>query len=348
MKDKILINGGLGYIGSHTVVEMMAADYEVVIIDNLSNSSLEVLDLIGSIVGRKPGFAQLDLCDKQALNSFFQSGNGRDVKAIIHFAAHKNVGESVTNPLKYYNNNLGSLINTLTAMQDFNIPALVYSSSCSVYGNPKVIPVTEKTPLQRAESPYGNTKRIGEEIIEDTVQEARIQAISLRYFNPIGAHPSNAIGEFPSQFMDNLMPALMSTVRGHKEQFSVYGNSYNTPDGTCIRDYIDIVDLAKAHVKAVDRLCSGENEANYEVFNLGTGKGVSVMEMIQMVEKVTGEKLKYEIESPRKGDVEAVYANPELANDKLSWKAERSLEDMITTSWAWSNVLQEMNINNGG
>ena len=322
MKDKILINGGLGYIGSHTVVEMMEADYEVVIIDSLSNSSIEVVDLIGSIVGHKPSFTQLDLCDEQALNSFFQSGSGRDVKAIIHFAAHKNVGESVTNPLKYYNNNLGSLINTLTAMQDFNIPALVYSSSCSVYGNPKVIPVTEETPLQRAESPYGNTKKMGEEIIEDTVRTSQVKAISLRYFNPIGAHPSNAIGEFPSEFADNVMPALMATV-------------------TCIRDYIDVVDLAKAHVRAVDRICSGNNESSYEVFNLGTGKGASVMEMIQMVEKVTGKKLKYEIEPARKGDVEAVYANPALANDKLNWKAERTLEDMIKTSWEWSNTLQK-------
>ncbi len=347
MKDKILINGGLGYIGSHTVVEMMEADYEVVIIDSLSNSRIEVVDLIGSIVGHKPSFTQLDLCDEQALNSFFQSGSGRDVKAIIHFAAHKNVGESVTNPLKYYNNNLGSLINTLTAMQDFNIPALVYSSSCSVYGNPKVIPVTEETPLQRAESPYGNTKKMGEEIIEDTVRTSQVKAISLRYFNPIGAHPSNAIGEFPSEFADNVMPALMATVRGHKEQFSVYGNGYNTADGTCIRDYIDVVDLAKAHVRAVDRICSGNNESSYEVFNLGTGKGASVMEMIQMVEKVTGKKLKYEIEPARNGDVEAVYANPALANDKLNWKAERTLEDMIKTSWEWSNTLQN-NMGNEG
>ena len=341
MKAKILINGGLGYIGSHTVVEMMAADYEVVIIDNLSNSRMEVLDRIESIAGRKPGFAQLDLCNQEGLNSFFQSEDGQEITAIIHFAAHKNVGESVESPLKYYNNNLGSLINTLTAMQDFDVPALVYSSSCSVYGNAETIPVTEKTPLQRAESPYGNTKKMGEEIIEDTVLASEVKAISLRYFNPIGAHPSNIIGEFPSEFADNVMPALMATVRGHKEKFSVYGNGYNTADGTCIRDYIDVVDLAKAHVRAVDRICSGNHQSSYEVFNLGTGTGASVMEMIQMVEKVTGKKLKYEIEPARKGDVEAVYANPALANDKLNWKAERTLEDTIKTSWDWSNTLQK-------
>ena len=345
MKSTVLITGGLGYIGSHTVVEMMQAGYNVVIIDSLANSRLEVLNRIETIVGEKPHFVHMDLCDKSGLTDFFNSDIGKNVRAVIHFAAYKNVGESVANPLKYYHNNLNSLINTVGCMVEHDVQYMVYSSSCSVYGNPETVQVTEETPLQPAASPYGNTKEIGEEIIEDTVRGGKIQAVSLRYFNPIGAHPSNAIGEFPTEFMDNLIPALTGTARGTKSCFFVYGDDYNTPDGTCIRDYIDITDLAKAHVKALDLLFSGEHKQTHQVFNLGTGKGVSVMEMIEMIQRVSGLKLAYEVKPRREGDVEAVYANSDLANKKLGWRAARSLEDMISTSWAWSGEIEEIQKN---
>ena len=339
MKSNVLVTGGLGYIGSHTVVAIMEAGYEVVILDSLANSSVDVLDRIERIVGQRPLFTQLDICDLKGLQTFFESEAGAGIATVIHFAAYKNVGESVDDPAKYYNNNLDSLDNILAEMVEQKIPSLVYSSSCSVYGNPEIVPVTEETPLQRAESPYGDTKKIGEDMIKDSADGDLVMAIALRYFNPIGAHPSNEIGEFPTQFMDNLIPALMSTALGGKEQFSVYGNTYNTPDGTCVRDYIDIVDLARAHVSAVERLGENDTNSRFEVFNLGTGKGVSVLEMIKMVEKVTGQEINYKIEEARQGDVEAVYADPALANDKLGWTAKRSLEDMMGTSWAWSNVI---------
>jgi len=324
----------------------MEAGHSVVIIDNLANSRLEVLDRIERIVGARPDFKQLDLCDEPALDNFFRSDIGQGIDAVIHFAAYKNIGESVSNPLKYYANNLGSLINTIGRMSTSGIPALVYSSSCSVYGNPESIPVTESSPLQAAESPYASTKRIGEEIVADSVKSGGIKAISLRYFNPIGAHPSNEIGELPTEYMDNIMPALMSTARGTAQQFSVYGNDYETPDGSCVRDYIDVNDLANAHVKAVDRLTDEKVESVYEVYNLGTGVGVSVMEMISMTEKVTGLTLPFEVKPRREGDVEAVFADPKLANEKLEWKTERSLEDMIKTAWAWSGALLENAGNN--
>ena len=341
--DRVLITGGLGYIGSHTVVEMIEAGYEVVIIDSLANSELGVLDNIADIVGEKVDFMQLNLCDEPALNDFFNFAMAGNISAVIHFAAYKNVGESVANPLKYYDNNLNSLINTLAAMNRHAIPNLVYSSSCSVYGNPETIPVTEASPLQSAESPYANTKKIGEEIIQNSIKGQDMCAISLRYFNPIGAHPSNAIGEGSTEFADNLMPALTATVRGGQSQFSTYGDDYDTPDGTCVRDYIDVTDIAKAHVKAISRLLGKENEQGYEVFNLGTGKGASVMEMIKMVEKVSGVDLPYIVKPRREGDVEAVYADPGLANKKLGWKSERSLEETVATAWAWSGVLERKN-----
>ncbi|MBL4753502.1 MAG: UDP-glucose 4-epimerase GalE [Flavobacteriales bacterium] len=341
MQSSVLITGGLGYIGSHTVVAMMEAGYEVVVIDSLANSRLEVLERIGRIVGRQPKFKELDLCDQEGVEAFFESADGANISAVIHFAAYKNVGESVANPLKYYNNNIGSLVNTLSSMNAQAIPYFVFSSSCSVYGNAAVIPVTETTPLQPAESPYGNTKKIGEEIIADAVKGTTVQAISLRYFNPIGAHSSNEIGEFPSTHMDNLIPALMSTARGDRSHFSVYGNDYNTADGSCVRDYIDIMDLAAAHVKAVERLLKKKNQDSYEVFNLGTGKGVSVLEMIAAAEQVTGTSITYEVQPRREGDVEAIYADPQLANEQLEWAADRSLENMMATAWAWSGALME-------
>lgn len=312
-------------------------------VDSLVNSKLEVLNKIESITGVKPHFVQLDLCDKVALEDFLKTPQGLDVGSVIHFAAYKNVGESVSDPLKYYHNNIESLVNTLSLMAEFSIPHLVYSSSCSVYGNPDTSPVTEESTLKPAASPYGNTKKIGEDIIKDLVGTGTIEAIALRYFNPIGAHPSIEIGEYPTEFTDNLMPALTATVRGEREYFSVYGNDYPTGDGTCVRDYIDITDLAKAHVKAVARLINGSNEEEYEVFNLGTGQGVSVMEMIKMVEKVSGQPLRYEIKPRRAGDVEAIYANPDLANKRLNWHAQRSLEEMITTSWEWSGKMKRSN-----
>jgi len=341
MKSKILITGGLGYIGSHTVVVMMEAGYEVIVIDSLANSSIEVLERIERIVGKRPHFEEFDICDENALKSFFESEAGQNISTVIHFAAYKNVGESVANPHKYYDNNIDCLVNLIQDMKEYKIPNLVYSSSCSVYGNPDVIQVTEKTTLKLVESPYADTKRIGEEIIFDAAEDGGIQAIVLRYFNPIGAHPSNEIGEFPTEHMDNIMPALMSAALGNNAHFSVYGDDYNTTDGSCVRDYIDIIDVAVAHVKAAERLLGEGNHESYEVYNLGTGKGVSVMEMISTVEKVTGATVLFEVEPRREGDVESVYANVQLANDKLGWKAERSLEDMIGTAWAWQGALVE-------
>jgi len=336
-----LVTGGLGYIGSHTVVELQQNGYEVVIIDNLSNSRIEVLDAITRITGTKPAFELIDLCDESLLSGFFESEGSIGIGTVIHFAAFKNVGESVQDPQKYYRNNLVSLLNLLNCMRTNEVEELVFSSSCSVYGNPDKVPVTEKTPLQDAVSPYGNTKKISEDIIRDFATSKEIKAIALRYFNPIGAHPSAEIGELPSDSADNIMPALTKNAIGQLKELNIYGGDYNTSDGTCVRDYIEITDLARAHLKALEKLESGNNMGTYEVYNLGTGRGVSVLEIVNTFEKVSGAKLNYKIVDRREGDVEMVYADPSLANKELGWSAENNLDTMIETALAWQKRINE-------
>ncbi len=337
--DRILVTGGTGYIGSHTVVELINNGFKVVIVDNLSNSNIEVLDGITQITGTKPDFEKFDLCDRQKVIQLFEKYN--DIKAIIHFAALKAVGESVEMPLSYYHNNLESLINLLIAMEKFGHPGLVFSSSCTVYGQPDELPVTEKAPIKKAMSPYGNTKQICEEIIGDAIQaNNKLKAISLRYFNPIGAHKSALIGELPIGVPLNLVPFVTQAVAGIREKLRVFGNDYNTPDGTAVRDYINIVDLAKAHVVAVKRMLNGLNKNNLEVFNLGTGRGVSVLEIIDTFEKATGKKVNYEIVDRRQGDVEMVYADTSFANKELGWKAEISLEETLASAWEWEKYIR--------
>jgi UDP-glucose 4-epimerase len=337
--SKILVTGGTGYIGSHTCVELIEQGYEVVIIDNLSNSTIDVLDGIERITGKKPHFAQFDLCDKSKLISFFEVN--KDIKAIIHFAALKAVGESVELPLEYYQNNLISLMNLLEAMEGIDKPALVFSSSCTVYGQPDELPVTENAPVKKAMSPYGNTKQISEEIIEDTLKSSeKLKAVSLRYFNPIGAHHSSEIGELPKGVPLNLVPFVTQSVAGVRGRLKVYGNDYNTPDGTAIRDYINVVDLAKAHITAVERMLQHKQKNNYEMFNLGTGRGSSVLEIINTFEAATGKKVDYDIAERREGDVEQVWANTTLANNELGWKAEISLEDTLATAWNWEKKIR--------
>ncbi|MBN2011836.1 UDP-glucose 4-epimerase GalE [candidate division KSB1 bacterium] len=331
---KILVTGGTGYIGSHTVVELQQAGYDAVIIDNLNNSRIEVLDSIEKITGIRPEFEKFDLCDQPKVNAFFEKHN--DVDAIIHFAAYKAVGESVEHPLMYYRNNLLSLINLLDAMKQCTVPYIVFSSSCTVYGQPADLPVREDSPVQPAESPYGNTKQICEEILRDTIKSTdKIKSIALRYFNPIGAHESALIGELPLGIPNNLVPFITQTAAGIREQLSVFGDDYDTSDGSAIRDFIHVVDLAKAHVVAVDRLLKGKNKTSYEVFNLGTGTGYSVLETIRTFEKVTGEKLNYKIVGRRAGDIEKIWADTSYANDELGWKTQRSLADALLTSWNW-------------
>jgi UDP-glucose 4-epimerase len=342
MKTKILVTGGTGYIGSHTSVELIEEGFDVVIIDNLYNSEAEVIDGIEKITGVKPVLEVFDLCDRERLNNFFEKN--RNIAAIVHFAAYKAVGESVYKPLEYYRNNLVSIINLLDVMKKFSIPNMVFSSSCTVYGQPYKLPVEEDAPLQPATSPYGNTKKIGEEIIKDTtVSGENINAISLRYFNPIGAHPSALIGELPRGVPENLVPFITQTAIGLREELRVFGNDYNTPDGSCIRDYLHVSDLSKAHVVAVKRLINGKNKKNYEVFNLGTGKGVTVLEAINSFEKVTGIKLKYRITDRRAGDIEKIWADPTFANNELGWKTVYSLDDAMKSAWEW-----EKNIRNRG
>ena len=333
-KSLVLVTGGAGYIGSHTTVELIHAGYEVVIVDNLSNSRMEVLNGIEQITGTKPYFENFDLCEAPLLEAFLT--NYPQIRSIVHFAAFKSVEESVKQPLKYYRNNLLSLMNLLDGMSGHQIPNLVFSSSCTVYGQPDQLPVTEKSPVKTARSPYGNTKRISEEIIADTVEsDPGIQAISLRYFNPIGAHPSAEIGELPLGIPDNLVPFITQTAWGIRDYLQVFGDDYNTPDGSCIRDYLHVVDLAKAHVAAISRLEKRENKAKHEIFNLGTGKGISVLEMITSFEKVTGLKLPYKITGRRSGDIEQVWADTRLANRTLGWKAEHSIEDALLSAWKW-------------
>ena len=340
MKKKILVTGGTGYIGSHTSVELIEDSFDVVIIDNLSNSEASVIGGIEKITGVKPFLEVFDLCDSQRLDNFF--GKNRDIAAIIHFAAFKAVGESVRKPLEYYRNNLVSLMNLLDAMKKFRIPNMVFSSSCTVYGQPDKLPVTEDSPFRPAVSPYGNTKQISEEIIKDTTFSGEdIKAISLRYFNPIGAHPTTLIGELPRGVPENLVPYITQTAIGLRDELKVFGNDYDTPDGSCIRDYLHVSDLSKAHVAAVKRLLNGWNKKNYEVFNLGTGKGVSVLETIAAFEKVSGMKLKFRISQRRPGDIEKIWADPSAANRELGWKTVYSLDDAMKSAWEWEKAIRD-------
>ncbi len=345
MKERILVTGGTGYIGSHTVVELQNAGYEVVIIDNLSNSSADVVDNIEKVSGIRPAFEKLDCLDYAGLEAMFEKYKG--IKAIIHFAASKAVGESVQKPLMYYRNNLGSLINLLELMPKYGVEGIVFSSSCTVYGqpDPENLPVTEKAPIKKAESPYGNTKQINEEIIQDTVASGSpINAILLRYFNPIGAHPTALLGELPNGVPQNLIPYLTQTAIGIREKLTVFGDDYSTPDGSCIRDFINVVDLAKAHVVAIDRILNRKQKAKVEVFNIGTGRGLSVLELIHAFEASTGVKLNYQIGPRRAGDIEQVWADPTLANTELGWKAESSIEDTLRSAWNWQLKLRERGI----
>lgn len=336
MKKKILVTGGLGFIGSHVVVELQNEGFEVVIIDNLSNSSIDVLKGITAITKIQPVFEKLDLREKSSVIDFFKKY--QDIHGVIHFAASKAVGESVEKPLVYYENNLNSLIYILQELQKKESSNFIFSSSCTVYGQADTLPITESAPTKKAESPYGNTKQIGEEVIVDTCKVVPgLNAIALRYFNPIGAHESINIGELPIGTPQNLVPFITQTGVGKREQLFVFGDDYPTIDGTCIRDYIHVVDLAKAHVKALKRLIDGDNEDNYEVFNIGTGKGSSVLEVIQAFEAVSNTKLNYKIVARRKGDVITAYANTNKANAILGWKAELTLKDALSSAWKWEN-----------
>ncbi len=339
MKKQILVTGGTGYIGSHTAVELIEDGFEVIIVDNLSNSRVEVLDGIERITGIRPQFEKFDLCDYNKTVGLCEKYP--DLVAIVHFAALKAVGESVELPLKYYHNNLVSLINLLKVMGDFNIPHIVFSSSATVYGQPDKLPVTEDAQVLAATSPYGNTKQISEEIISDTINsDNRIKAVSLRYFNPIGAHKSALIGEYPLGVPNNLVPYVNQAASGIRDHIRVFGNDYNTPDGTGIRDYINVVDLSKAHVIAIRRLIENKCKSNYEVFNLGTGSGVSVLEIINTFERATGQKIKYKIYPRRPGDIDCVYADTTLANHELRWKACISLEETLLSGWNWEKYLR--------
>lgn len=337
---KILVTGGLGYIGSHTVVELQLAGFEVVIIDNLSNASVDVLQGIESITGTKPAFEELDLRNKLATISFFKEH--QNIEGIIHFAASKAVGESVENPLLYYENNISTLVTVLQQIQYKENIAFIFSSSCTVYGQAKKMPISENAPIQQAFSPYGNTKQIGEEILQDTAKVAKgLQVISLRYFNPIGAHASVAIGELPDGVPQNLVPFITQTAIGLREQLSVFGNDYPTEDGTCIRDYIHVVDLAKAHVIALKRLLSKQHETSFEVFNIGTGTGSSVLEVIQSFERVSQQALNYKIVDRREGDVISAYADTTKANTILGWKATSTLDEAMLSAWKWEQKIRK-------
>lgn len=340
MSGKILVTGGTGYIGSHTTVELLKAGYEVVLVDNLSNSISRIVDQIEKVSGKRQVFYQADLCNLAEVQRIFEEHP--DIKGVVHFAAYKAVGESVAQPLKYYQNNLVSLMNLLQVMGAHNVEAFVFSSSCTVYGQPATLPVTEDSPVQKAFSPYGNTKQISEEILNDTVATSALRVVSLRYFNPIGAHPSGMIGELPLGTPNNLVPIITQTAAGLRPALMVYGNDYNTPDGTCIRDYIHVVDLAVAHVVAIDRVLGHKMETPFEVFNLGTGKGTSVLEAIEAFERVSGQKLNYVIAGRREGDVEQVWADTSRANRVLGWKSTKDLDEMMASAWQW-----ELNLKNG-
>ncbi len=342
-KGRILVTGGTGYIGSHTTVELLGAGFDVVIIDNLSNSNRNVLDGIEAIAGQRPDFVEADCTDFAALENLFKTYP--DIVGIINFAASKAVGESVQKPLLYYRNNLNTLINLLELSKRYNVKGFVFSSSCTVYGEPDVNPVTESSPIKPATSPYGNTKQICEEIIcDDIASGASYRSIILRYFNPVGAHPSALIGELPNGVPQNLIPYLTQTAIGIRKELSVFGDDYNTPDGSCIRDYIDVVDLAKAHVIAVERLVDGKTDAPVEIFNLGTGNGVSVLELINEFEAATGVKVPHRIAGRREGDIEKVWANPSHANNVLGWVAATPLADTLRSAWKWQLALRERGI----
>ncbi|WP_378178803.1 UDP-glucose 4-epimerase GalE [Aquimarina sp. SS2-1] len=336
---KILVTGGLGFIGSHTVVELQNEGYEVVIVDNCSNSTTEVLKGIESITGKQPIFENFDLREKNKVQDFF--ARYIDIDGVIHFAASKAVGESVEKPLLYYENNITVLVYILQELQKKNKTNFIFSSSCTVYGQADELPITENAPVKIAESPYGNTKQIGEEIIRDTCKvQPKLNAIALRYFNPIGSHPSAEIGELPIGVPQNLVPFITQTAIGLREQLSVFGDDYPTEDGTAIRDYIHVVDLAKAHVVALQRLLKGSNTSNYEIFNVGTGKGSSVLEVIQSFEKVSGKKLNYKIVDRREGDITAAYANTDKANNELGWKAKSTLDEALASAWKWEQKVR--------
>lgn len=344
MKQTILVTGGTGFIGSHTTVELQQAGYDVVIVDNLSNSNAEVVDGIEQITGIKPAFEKVDCCDKQALEAVF--AKYKDIKGIIHFAASKAVGESVEKPLLYYRNNTVSLLNLLELMPVYGVKGFIFSSSCTVYGQPtkEHLPVTEDAPIQEACSPYGNTKQINEEIIRDDIHSgAPIKSVILRYFNPIGAHPSALIGELPNGVPNNLIPFVTQTAMGIRKELKIFGNDYDTPDGTCIRDYIYVVDLAKAHVKAMQRVLDMDTEP-IEYFNVGTGRGVSTYEVVDKFEKATGVKVNWSYAPRREGDIEKVWANPDKANNVLGWKSETSLEDTLRSAWNWQLKLRERGV----
>tara|TARA_R110002051_G_scaffold186206_3_gene255548 strand:- start:6271 stop:7287 length:1017 start_codon:yes stop_codon:yes gene_type:complete len=337
---KVLVTGGLGFIGSHTVVELQNKGFEVIIIDDCSNSDEKVLDGIKAISGKKPIFEKLDLKEKQKVEDFFQ--RHQDVAGVIHFAASKAVGESVEKPLLYYENNIGTLVYILKELCNKNKASFIFSSSCTVYGQADKMPITEDAPVKVAESPYGNTKQMGEEIIADTCKVTpSLNAIALRYFNPMGAHPSGEIGELPKGVPQNLVPFITQTGIGLRDELSVFGDDYPTPDGTCIRDYIYVVDLAKAHVVALERLLNGKNDSNYEVFNVGTGTGSSVLEAIHSFEKVSGRKLNYKIVDRRPGDITSAYADTTKANKVLGWKAEYTLEEAMNYAWIWEQKIRD-------
>ncbi len=335
---KVLVTGGLGFIGSHTVVELQNEGFDVVIIDNLSNSSEDVLKGIVAITGKTPIFEKMDLREKNAVVDFFKKH--QDVAGVIHFAASKAVGESVENPLLYYENNINTLVYILQQLQAKPEANFIFSSSCTVYGQAEKMPITENASVQPAMSPYGNTKQIGEEIITETCKVSGINAILLRYFNPIGAHPSAEIGELPIGVPQNLVPFITQTGIGLRKELSVYGDDYPTPDGTCIRDYIHVVDLAKAHVVALQRLIGKKNADKVETFNVGTGTGSSVLEVINTFEKVSGQKLPYKIVGRREGDITSAYANTDKANNVLGWKAKSTLEDGLASAWKWERKIR--------
>ena len=340
---RILVTGGTGYIGSHTVVELMQQGYDVTIVDNLSNSSVDVLDGISAIVGRRPEFANIDCNDYVSMEAVFKQYP--DIVGVIHFAASKAVGESVEKPLMYYRNNLGSLITLLEVMRRYHVYNIVFSSSCTVYGQPDKdhLPVDETAPIQKALSPYGNTKQINEDIIYDEAHaDSSLHATILRYFNPIGAHPSALIGELPNGVPNNLLPFVTQTAAGLRAELKVFGDDYNTPDGSCIRDYIYVVDLAKAHVKAVERMLAGTPTEQVEVFNLGTGRGLSVLEIVRDFVEATGVNVPYQIVGRREGDIEKVWANPKKANEVLGWKADIPVKDVLVSAWNWEKHLRNI------
>jgi UDP-glucose 4-epimerase len=343
MKGKILVTGGTGFIGSHTTVELQNAGYEVIIIDNLSNSNIDVLDGIEHITGVRPTFLEGDCCDMATMRQLFVNNPG--IEGVIDFAASKAVGESIFKPILYYRNNLNILLNILDLMPEFNVKGIVFSSSCTVYGEPDVNPITEDAPIKKATSPYGATKQISEDIISDVVRSGSpIKAILLRYFNPIGAHPSGEIGELPNGTPQNLIPYLTQTAIGIRKELSIFGDDYDTPDGSCIRDFINVVDLAKAHVKALDRMIENKSDNKLEIFNIGTGKGLSVIELLNAFEKATGVKVPHKIVGRREGDIVKIWADPKRANNILGWKAETSIEDTMRSAWNWQKKLRERGV----